>query len=138
MAWECPNCTAQNESGIMCEQCGYRKVAGIRLSSAAGQTFETRISFKIDRSVYKTIGSDYQYLQTAPGSYQFELIKDENSETGWSLQTSPLTNLHTLLNDAVCEANVPYPLYSGDIVKIGSKENAGVTAAPLTVSFEGE
>ena len=138
MAWECPNCTAQNESGIMCEQCGYRKSAGIRLTSAAGQTFETRIPFKIDRRVYKTIESEYQYLQTAPGSYQFELVKDENSETGWSLQTSPAATLYTLLNDAVCEAGMLYPLYSGDIVKIGSKVNAGVTAAPLTVSFEGE
>ena len=122
----------------MCEQCGYRKSAGIRLTSAAGQTFETRIPFKIDRRVYKTIESEYQYLQTAPGSYQFELVKDENSETGWSLQTSPAATLYTLLNDAVCEAGMLYPLYSGDIVKIGSKVNAGVTAAPLTVSFEGE
>ena len=138
MAWECPNCTAQNESGIMCEQCGYRKIAGIRLTSAAGKVFETRIGFKIDRGIYKVLESDYQYLQKTPGSYQFELIKDENSETGWSLQTAPYTDLYTLLNDAVCEGNVLYPVYSGDIIKIGSKVNAGATAAPLTVSFEGE
>ena len=138
MAWECPNCTAQNEGGIVCEQCGYRKVSGIRLTSAAGKTFETRINFKIDRRIYKDIQSEYQYLQTAPGSYQFEVVKDETSETGWSLQTSPATDLNTLLNDSVCAAGTLYPLYSGDIIKIGSKINAGVSAAPLSVSFEGE
>ena len=138
MAWECPNCTAQNESGIVCEQCGYRKTTGIRLTSAAGQTFETRIGFKIDRNVYKTIQSEYKYLQTAPGSYQFELVKDENSETGWSLRTAPHTDLNTLLNESVCEVDTLYPLYSGDVIKIGSKVNAGASAAPLTVSFEGE
>lgn len=138
MAWECPNCTAQNEGGVICEQCGYRKIAGIRLTSAAGKVFETRIGFKIDRRIYKTIESEYQYLQTAPGSYQFELVKDENSETGWSLRTAPSADLDTLLNDAVCEADRLYPLYSGDVVKLGSRVNAGVSAAPLTVSFEGE
>ena len=138
MAWECPNCTAQNESGIVCEQCGYRKITGIRLTAASGETFETRISFKIDRRIYKSIGSEYQYLQTAPGSYQFEVVKDENSETGWSLRTAPHTDLNTLLNDAVCEINQLYPVYSGDIVKLGSRINAGAVAAPLVVSFEGE
>lgn len=138
MAWECPNCTAQNESGIMCEQCGYRRIAGIRLTSCAGKTFETRINFKIDRKVYKTIESEYQYLPTTPGSYQFELVKDESSDTGWSLLISPYSDLYTLLNDSACEVNMLYPLYSGDIVKLGSKVNAGVTAAPLMISFEGE
>ena len=138
MAWECPNCTAQNESGIMCEQCGYRMITGVRLTSAVGKTFETRINFRIDRRIYKEIESDYQYLSTTTGRYQFELLKDETSETGWSLRTSQHTDLYTLLNESVCEVNVLYPVYSGDIIKIGSKVNAGVTAAPLTVSFEGE
>ena len=138
MSWECPNCTAQNESGIVCEQCGFRRISGIRLTSAAGKTFETRIAFRIDRSVYKSIESEYRYLQTTPGCYQFELVKDENSDTGWSLRPSPVADLNTLLNDAVCEANTLYPLHSGDIIRIGSKTNAGVTAAPLSVSFEGE
>ena len=138
MAWECPDCAAQNENGIMCVQCGCRRRAGIRLTSAAGKTFETHINFKINRRVYKTIESEYQYLQVASNSYQFELLRDENSETGWSLQTSPHSDLYTLMNDSVCEVNMLYPVYSGDIIKIGSKVNAGVTAAPLTVSFEGE
>ena len=138
MAWECPNCTAQNESGIVCEQCGCLRISGIRLTAASGKVFETRIGFKIDRAVYKSIESEYQYLQTAPGSYQFELVKDESSETGWSLRTAPHSDLNTLLNDAVCEADRLYPLHSGDVVRIGSKVNAGASAAPLTVSFEGE
>ena len=111
-------------------------VPAIRLISAAGKTFETRINFKIDRRIYKTIQSEYQYLQAAQGSYQFELVTDENSETGWSLKSSPAADLDTLLNDSVCEADKPYPLHSGDIIKIGSKDNAGVSAAPLSVSFE--
>lgn len=138
MAWECPECTARNEDGVMCEQCGYRISGAIRLTSAAGKTFETRISFKLDRRIYKTIGSDYQYLQTDPGSYQFEVIKDENSDSGWFLQTSPESNLNTLINDSVCEIGMLYSLYSGDVVKIGSKVNPGAVAAPLTVSFDGE
>ena len=77
-------------------------------------------------------------MQTTPGSYQFELVKDENSETGWSVRTSPRSDLNTLLNDTVCEADILYPVYAGDIIKLGSKVNAGATAAPLTVSFEGE
>lgn len=138
MAWECPNCTAMNESGIVCEQCGYRKTVGICLTSAAGQTFTTRISFKIDRKVYKDIGSEYQYLQTTPGSYQFELVRDADSETGWSLQASPGTDLDTLLNGEICAPGQLKPLYSGDVILLGSRRNAGVTAAPLTVSYEGE
>ncbi len=138
MAWECPNCTAQNEDGIVCEQCGYRRTTGIRLTSATGASFQTRINFRIDRQIYKSIGAKYQYLQTTPGSYQFELVKDDNSETGWSVQTAPHTDLHTVLNDSVCECNTLYPVYSGDVIKLGSKVNAGVTAEPLTVSFEGE
>ena len=139
MAWECPNCTAQNEDGqIVCEQCGYRKITGIRLTSAAGKSFETRIGFKIDRRIYKSIESEYRYLQTMPGSYQFELVKDENSESGWSVRTAPHTDLNTLLNDSVCEADMLYPLYPGDVIKLGSKVNAEVSAAPLTVSFEGD
>lgn len=136
MAWECPNCTAQNESGIVCEQCGCVKIPGIRLTAASGKVFETHIEFKIDRGVYKSIESEYRYLQTTPGSYQFELVKDESSETGWALRTSPCSDLNTLLNDAVCEAETLYPLKTGDIIKIGSKVNAGASAAPLTVSFE--
>ena len=140
MPWECPDCTAQNDdSRNTCEQCGYaRTFSCIRLTSAAGKTFESRIDFKIDRQIYKTIESEYQYLQTTPGSYQFEVVKDETSETGWSVRTSPRSNLNTLLNDAVCEADMLYPVYSGDIIKLGSKVNAGATAAPLTISFEGE
>lgn len=138
MAWECPNCTASNEGGVVCEQCGFRKVAGIRLASPAGKVFETRIEFRIDRGIYKTLESEYEYLQTTPGSYQFKLIKDEASETGWSLQTSEYSDLNTLINESICEKGTLYPLYSGDVIKIGSKANPGVTAAPLTVSFEGE
>lgn len=138
MAWECPQCTAQNESGIICEQCGYRKLTAIRLTSAAGKVFETRINFKIDRRLYKSLESDYQYLQTTPGSYQFELVRDENSETGWSLMTAPQTDLNTLLNDSVCETGTKYPLYPGDVIKIGSRVNANSTAAPLTVSLAEE
>ena len=138
MAWECPQCTAQNEGGIVCEQCGYRKLTGIRLTSAAGKSFDTRINFRIDRRIYKLIESDYRYLQSAPGSYQFELVRDENSETGWSLQTSPGSDLNTLLNDSVCETGTKYPLYDGDVIRIGSKSNANSTAAPLTVSFAEE
>ena len=138
MAWECPECVSQVESGIICQACGYRRSTGIILTSTAGKSFSSNINFKIDRGVYKDIESDYQYLQKNPGSYQFEVVKDENSESGWSLRTSQYSYLHTLLNGIVCEINMLYPLYSGDVVKIGSKGNAEATAAPLTVSFEGE
>ena len=138
MSWECPNCTAQNESGVICEQCGYRRLVGIRLTSTAGKTFETRINFKVDRKVYKDIESDYQYFSTTPGSYQCLVKKDENSPSGWSVETSPQADMNTLLNDGICEAGQSYPLYSGDVLKVGSRQNAGATAAPLVVSFEGE
>ena len=138
MAWECPNCTAQNEGGVVCEQCGYRRLVAIRITSAAGKTFETRIDFKIDRKIYKDIESEYQYLPVTSGSYQFQLLRDENSPSGWCIQTSPVSDLNTLLNDGVCQAGQVYPVYSGDVIKIGSRRNEGVTAAPLVVSFEGE
>ena len=138
MPWECPNCTAQNESGIVCEQCGYRRLVGIRLTSTAGKCFETRINFKVDRKIYKDIESDYQYLSTVHGSYQFLLLKTEESPTGWGIQTSPQSDLNTLLNEDICQIGQVYPVYSGDVVKIGSRRNAGITAAPLTISFEGE
>ena len=138
MAWECPNCTAPNESGIKCEQCGYLRIVGVRLTSAAGQSFETRIPFQVNRKVYHDLASEYQYLPTTPGSYQFQLLRDENAPAGWSIQTSPNSDLNTLLNDAICQVGQAYPIYSGDVIRIGSRRNAGVTAAPLTVSFEGE
>ena len=138
MSWECPNCTAQNEGGIVCEQCGYRKIVGIRITSAAGKFFETRIDFRVDRKVYKDIESDYQYLPTASGSYQFLLLKSGDSPTGWGIQTSPRSDLNTLLNEKICQVGQVYPVYSGDVIKIGSRRNVGVTAAPLTISFEGE
>ena len=138
MSWECPNCTAQNESGIVCEQCGYRRLAAIRLTSAAGKTFETRIDFKVDRRIYKDIESDYQYLPTTAGGYQFLVLRNEDAPSGWAIQTSPGSDLNTLLNDSVCQLGQVYPVYSGDVIKIGSRRNEGVTAAPLVVSFEGE
>ena len=138
MSWECPNCTAQNGGGIVCEQCGYRRLVAIRITSAAGKTFETRIDFKIDRKIYKDIESEYQYLPVTAGSYQFQLLRDENSPSGWGIQTSPVSDLNTLLNDGICQAGQVYPVYSGDVIKIGSRRNDGVTAAPLVVSFEGE
>ena len=139
MPWECPNCTAQNEGGIVCEQCGYRRtVPGIRITSAAGKSFETRIDFNIDRKIYRDIESDYQYLSAIPGSYQFQLVKSDASPTGWGIQTSPSSDLNTLLNENICQIGQVYPVYSGDVIRIGSRINAGVTAAPLTVSFEGE
>ena len=138
MPWECPNCTAQNEGGIVCEQCGYQRIAGIRITSATGKFFETRIDFKIDRKVYKEIESEYQYLQTTPGSYQFMLRRHGDSPTGWGIQTSPLSDLDTLLNEEILQAGQIYPVNAGDVIKIGSRRNAGVTAAPLTISFEGE
>ncbi|MBR4124729.1 MAG: hypothetical protein IKR13_00870 [Victivallales bacterium] len=138
MSWECPNCTAQNECGVKCEQCGYLRIVGIRLTSAVGQVFETRIPFKVDRKIYREIASDYQYLPTTPGSYQFQLLRDETAPAGWVIQTSPSSDLDTLLNDTVCQVAQTYPIYSGDIIRIGSRRNAGVTAAPLTVSFADE
>ena len=138
MTWECTNCTAQNEGGIKCEQCGHPRIVGIRLTSATGKFFETRIDFKVDRKVYKEIESDYQYLSTTPGSYQFLLVKSDTSTSGWGIQTSPSSDLNTLLNEDICQIGQVYPVTSGDVIRIGSRENAGVTAAPLTVSFEGE
>ncbi|MBP5641009.1 MAG: hypothetical protein J6X55_16130 [Victivallales bacterium] len=138
MSWECPNCTAQNESGIVCEQCGYRRVCGIRITSAAGKSFETRINFNVDRKVYKEIDSEYQYLSMTPGSFQFQLLKVEDSPTGWGLLTSPHSDLNTLLNEGICQVGQVYPVYSGDVIRLGSRRNAGVTAAPLVISFEGE
>ena len=138
MSWECPNCTAPNATGIKCEQCGYLRILPVCLTSAAGQTFQTTIPFKIDRKVYREIASEFQYLSTTPGSYQFQLLKDETSPSGWAIQTSPHSDLNTLLNETVCRVGQTYPIYTGDIIKLGSRRNAGVTAAPLTVSFEGE
>ena len=138
MAWECPNCTAQNDSGIVCEQCGYRMITGIRLTSTSGKSFETRIAFKIGRKIYKDLESEYQYLPTTPGSYQFQLQRAEDSPSGWVIQTSPTSDLNTLLNEGICLVGQIYPVFAGDVIRIGSKRNAGVTAAPLTISFEGE
>ena len=138
MAWECPNCTAQNQGGIICEQCGFVRKIAIRLTSATGKTFETGINFKVDRRIYKDIESDYQYLSNTPGSYQFMVLRNEESPFGWVIQTSPSSDLNTLVNDGVCQVGQIYSLNPGDVIKIGSRRNEGVTAAPLVVSFEGE
>ena len=138
MPWECPECHASVAEGFECVQCGYVKTPRIVLRSLSGKIFKTIIDCKIDRAVYKQLGgNDYEYLSPIPGSFQFELIRSPDLPMRWGIKTSNVTSLNTLLNDGICEKDNIYPLYEGDVIKLGSKKNPASTAAPLTVSFEG-
>lgn len=137
MDWQCPQCNEMVPgSAVNCERCGYTRIPSLLLYGPSGLTFCTRIEFKVDRAVYKDLGSDYQYFSLLPNKYQFMLVRDGSLPRGWGIVTPKAADYVTLLDDAPCVEEKVYPLLQGSVIKVQSRKNPDKTAAPIQVGFE--
>lgn len=137
MDWQCPQCNEMvASSAINCERCGYTRISSLLLYGSGGLTFCTKIEFKVDRAVYKDLGSDYQYFSLLPNKHQFMLVRDASLPRGWGIVTPKTADYVTLLDDAPCVEEKVYPLQQGSVIKVQSRKNPEKTAAPIQVGFE--